>query len=70
MKDDTLWLEDFLPDDLTQARILAFIYPSEAFNDPDFVDLRTLGGSLLRSLVKDREGLSSKVSSVYFAPNR
>jgi hypothetical protein len=70
MKDDTLWLEDFLPDDLPQARILAFIYPSEAFNDPDFVDLRTLGGSLLRSLVKDREGLSSKVSSVYFAPNR
>jgi hypothetical protein len=71
MKDDTtLWLEDFLPNDLPQARILAFIYPSEAFNNPDFVDLRALGGSLLRSLAKDREGLFSKVGSVYFAPNR
>ena len=70
MKGDTLGLEDFLPDDLPRARILAFIYPSEAFNNPDFVDLRALGGNLLRSLAKDREGLSSRVSSVDFALNR
>jgi hypothetical protein len=67
MKEDAMWLEDFLPDDLPHARILAFIYPSEAFDDPDFVDLRALGGSLLRSLVKDRGVLNSKVGSVYSA---
>ena len=60
-KDLTMWLKDFLPDDLPYARVLAFVYPSEAFIDRDFVDLRALGGSLLRSLVKDREDLFLKV---------
>jgi hypothetical protein len=60
-KDDTNWLKDFLPDDLPQARLLAFVYPSSAFVDRDFVDLRALGGSLLRSLVKEREDLYLKV---------
>ena len=55
-----MWLKDFLPDDFPQARLLAFVYPSEAFENPDFVDLRALGGSLLRSLVKDRANLYSK----------
>ena len=60
-KDDTMWLKDFLPDDLPQARLLAFVFPSSAFVDRDFVDLRALGGSLLRSLVKEREDLYLKV---------
>jgi len=55
MKDDTMWLKDFLPGDFPNARILAFVYPSEAFDNPDFVDLRSLGGSLLRSIARDRE---------------
>jgi len=59
-KDNKMWLRDFLPDDFPRARILAFVYPSEAFNNPDFVGLRALGGSLLRSLIKDREKLYSK----------
>jgi hypothetical protein len=70
MKDGTMWLKDILPYDLPRARILAFIYPSEPFNNPDFVDFRSLGGSLLRSLVKDREGLYSNVGSVYFTLSR
>jgi len=60
-KDDTMWLKDFLPDDLPQARLLAFVYPSSAFVDRDFVDLRALSGSLLRSLVKEREDMYLKV---------
>jgi hypothetical protein len=62
-----MWLKDFLPDDLPRSRILAFSYPSEPFNNPDFVDLRALGGSLLRSLAKDRECRYSKVGGIYFA---
>ena len=60
-KDDTMWLKDFLPDDFPQARLLAFVYPSGAFVDRDSVDFRALGGSLLRSIVKDREDLYLKV---------
>jgi hypothetical protein len=61
IKDDTMWLKDFLPDDLPHARILAFTYPSEAFVNRDFVDLQALGDSLLQILVKDREDQNSKV---------
>jgi hypothetical protein len=69
-KDNKMWLRDFLPDDFPHARIMAFVYPSEPFDNPDFVDLRALGGSLLRSLVKDRENLYSKVGGVRSALNR
>jgi hypothetical protein len=65
-KDDTMWLKDFLPDDFPQARLLAFVYPSGAFVDHDVVDLRALGGSLLRSLVKDREDQYLKVRRCLF----
>ena len=58
-KDGKMWLKDFLPHDLPLARILAFVYPSESFNDPDLVDFRDLAGSLLRCIVNDREGLHS-----------
>lgn len=61
-----MWLKDFLPYDFPHARILAFIVPSEAFENPDFVDLRTLGGSLLRSIVRDRENLAGKAGGVHF----
>ena len=69
-KDDTMWLKDFLPNDFPHARILAFVYPSKAFEDPNFIDLRALGGSLLRSLVRDRETLAAKAGSVHFLLNR
>jgi hypothetical protein len=69
-KDDTMWLRDFLPDDFPHARILAFVDPTEAFENPDSVDLRALGGSLLRSLVRDRENLASKAGDVHFVLNR
>ena len=71
-KDDKMWLKDFLPHDLPLARILAFVYPSESFNDPDLVDFRDLAGSLLRCIVNDREGLhsDSEVGSIQFALNR
>ena len=71
-KDGKMWLKDFLPDDLPLARILAFVYPPEAFNDPDIVGFRDLAGSLLRCIVKDRESLhsDSEVGSIYFALNR
>ena len=61
-KDDTMWLKDFLPDDFPHARILAFVGPSGAFENRDFVDLRTLGGNLLRSLVRERKNLAGKAS--------
>jgi hypothetical protein len=66
MKNDTMWLKDFLPDDFPRARLLAFVYPSEPFENPDFVDLRALGGSLLRSVVKDRSWQYSKAGGVHF----
>jgi len=44
-----MWLKDLLPDDPPLARILVFVYPSEAFNDPDLVDFQDLAGSLLRT---------------------
>lgn len=71
-RDDKMWLKDFLPDDLPLARILAFVYPSEAFNDPDLVDFQDLAGSLLRCIVNDRGGLhsDSEVGSMYFGLNR
>ena len=71
-KDGKMWLKDFLPYDIPLARILAFVYPSEAFNDPDLVDFRDLAGSLLRCIVNDREGLhsDSEVGSIQFALNR
>jgi hypothetical protein len=69
MKDDTMWLKDFLPDDFPRARLLAFVYPSEPFENPDFVDLRALGGSLLRSIVKDRSWQYSKAGGVHFTLN-
>jgi hypothetical protein len=56
-----MWLKDFLPDDLPHARLLAFVYPSEVFIDRNFVDLRALAGSLLRSLVKERADQYFKV---------
>ncbi len=65
-----MWLKDFLPDDFPHARILAFVYPSEAFENPNFVDLRALGGSLLRSLVRDRGNLATKAGGVHFVLNR
>jgi len=71
-KDNKMWLKDFLPDDLPLARILAFVYPSEAFNNPDLVDFQDLAGKLLRCIVNDREGLhsNSEVGSIYFTLNR
>jgi hypothetical protein len=69
-KDDTMWLKDFLPEDFPHARILAFVDPSKAFENPDFVDLRALGGRLLRSLVRDREGFAAKAGGVHFVLNR
>lgn len=67
-----MWLKDFLPSDLPLARILAFVYPSEAFNNPDLVDFRDLAGNLLRCIANDREGLrsDSEVGSTYFALTR
>jgi hypothetical protein len=70
MKNETMWLKDFLPEDFPKARVLAFVYPSEAFENPDFVDLRALGGSLLRSVVKDRSRQYTKAGGVYFSLNR
>ena len=64
-----MWLKDFLPDDFPHARILAFVDRSEGFENPDFIDLRALGGSLLRSLVRDRENLASKAGDVHFVLN-
>ena len=69
-KDDTMWLKDFLPDDFPRARILAFVHQSDAFENPDFIDLRVLGGRLLRSLVMDRENLVAKAGGVHFVLNR
>jgi hypothetical protein len=65
-----MWLKDFLPDDFPHARILAFVNSSEAFENPDFVDLRALGGSLLRSLVRERENLAAKAGGIRFVLNR
>jgi hypothetical protein len=65
-----MWLKDFLPVDFPDARILAFVDPSEAFENPDSVNLRALGGSLLRSIVRDRENLAAKASCFHFALNR
>jgi len=67
-----MWLRDFLPDDFPFARILAFVYPSEAFNNPDLADFRDLAGSLLRCIVNDREGMYSNLEacSIYFTLNR
>jgi hypothetical protein len=65
-----MWLKDFLPGDFPQARILAFVYPSEALVDPDFVDLRALGASLLRSIVEDRSWQYTKAGGVHFTLNR
>jgi hypothetical protein len=72
MKNDseTMWLKDFLPKDFPRARILAFVYPSEPFEDPDFVDLRALGGSLLRSIVKDRSWQYTKAGDVHDSISR
>ena len=69
-KDDTMWLKDFLPDDFPHARILAYVDRSEGFKNTDFIDLRALGGSLLRSLVRDRENLAEKAGGVHFVLNR
>jgi hypothetical protein len=69
-KDDTMWLKDFLPDDFPHARILAFVHQSDAFENPDFIDLRALGGSLLRNLGKDRENLAAEAGGVHFVPDR
>jgi hypothetical protein len=49
---------------------LAFVYPSEPFENPDFVDLRALGGSLLRSIAKDRSWQYTKACGVHFSLNR
>jgi hypothetical protein len=65
-----MWLKDFLPDDFPHARILAFVDPSEAFENPDFVDLRAIGGNLLRSLVRERENLAAKAGGIRFVLNR
>jgi hypothetical protein len=65
-----MWLKDFLPDDFPHARILAFVDRSEAFKNPDFVDLRALGGSLLRSIVRERNNLATKAGLVHFVLNR
>jgi hypothetical protein len=65
-----MWLKDFLPDDFPHARILAFVDRSEAFENPDFVDLRALGGSLLRSIVRERNNLATKAGLVHFVLNR
>jgi hypothetical protein len=70
MKNETMWLKDFLPDDFPQARILAFVYPSEPFENPDFVDLRALGGSLLRSVAKDRSSQYTKAGGVHDSISR
>ena len=64
-----MWLRDFLPDDFPHARILAFVGPSGAFENPDFVDLRALGGNLLRSIVRERRNLAVKVGGVHFVLN-
>ncbi|KAJ6506700.1 hypothetical protein C8R45DRAFT_970294 [Mycena sanguinolenta] len=55
-----MFLKEFLPKDFPQARILAFVYPSQPFTDPIHVDLRELGARLLRTLVHDRDGSSIK----------
>ena len=63
-KDDTMWLKDFLPDDFPYARILVFVGPSRALENSDFADLRALGGSLLRSIVRERNNLAAKAGDV------
>lgn len=71
-EDGKMWLRDFLPYDLPLARILAFVYPPQAFNNPDLMDFKDLSGSLLRCIVNDREGLhpKSEVGCVRPALNR
>ncbi|KAJ3890649.1 hypothetical protein GG344DRAFT_77642 [Lentinula edodes] len=54
------FLRAFLPEDFPQARVLAFVYPSQPFSDPVHVDLKELGIRLLRALVDDRQGSSIK----------
>ncbi|KAJ3870684.1 hypothetical protein F5051DRAFT_341737, partial [Lentinula edodes] len=54
------FLKVFLPEDFPQARVLAFVYPSQPFSDPVHVDLKELGIRLLRALVDDRQGSSIK----------
>lgn len=62
-----MFLKEFLPKDFPQARILAFVYPSEPFSNPVHVHLKELGGRLLRSLAEDRDRASIKVSIAGFS---
>jgi hypothetical protein len=70
MQDGTMWLRDFLPEDIPKARVLAFVYPSKPFGDPDYTDLRELGARLLRSLLEDRAKHAYKAGATPFEHNR
>jgi len=48
------WLADFLWQDFPDARVLAFQYHSEWYDDPERINLADCGERLLRCLVRDR----------------